>query len=118
MTTDDAASAAARLGEALEYIERARGHLYDFHHHIGHADEMLDEVLTGLEKGGHSDLATLLRERVVGRDVIENRWTFQVVDEFDDNYYAAWREVVATVRGQVPGGERHAREAELKRSRS
>jgi len=118
VSTDDAAIAAARLGEALEYVERARGHLYDFHHHIGHADGMLDEVLTGLQKGGRGDLAALIRERVLGQDVLENRWTYQVVDEFDDGFYAAWREVVAQVRDEVPGGERHTWEAALRERRA
>ena len=118
MTSDEAAMAAGRLGEALEYVERARGHLYDFHHHIGHADLMLDEVLAGLEKGGHDDLVERIRTQVYGRDVLEDRWTYQVVDEFDDGYYAAWREVTAAVREKVPGGGRHVNEAELKRRRA
>ncbi len=116
--SDVAAEAAGKLGEALEYVERARGQLYEFHHHIGHADLMLDEVLEGLEKGGHADLVALIRERVYGRDVLQGRWTYQVVDEFDDGYYAAWKDVTATVREKVPGGGRHEHEAALKRRRS
>lgn len=118
MSTDEAAEAAGKLGEALEYVERARGYLYNFHHHIGHADLMLDEVIEGLEKSGHSDLVEMIRTQVYGRDVLEDRWTYQVVDEFDDGYYAAWREVTAAVREKVPGGGRHEHEAELKRRRA
>ena len=103
MSTDEAAEAAGKLGEALEYVERARGYLYNFHHHIGHADLMLDDVIEGLEKGGHSDLVEMIRTQVYGRDVIEDRWTYQVVDEFDDGYYAAWR---AGDRGRAGEGAR------------
>ena len=118
MSIDEAAEAAGKLGEALEYVERARGYLYNFHHHFGHADLMLDEVIEGLEKGGHSDLVEMIRSQVYGRDVLEDRWTYQVVDEFDDGYYAAWRAVTAAVRETVPGGGRHEHEAALKRRRA
>src|SRR5690606_12091050 len=39
---DDTVEAAGKMSEALEYIERARGHLYTFHQLIGHADALLD----------------------------------------------------------------------------
>jgi hypothetical protein len=41
---DDAVRAAGTLSEALEYLERARGHLYSFHQLIGRADLLLDDV--------------------------------------------------------------------------
>jgi hypothetical protein len=115
--TDPVAAAAARLGEALEYVERARGHLYEFHHLIGHADLMLDNVLTGLERAGWTDLAARVREELYGRDVLEGRWTYQVVDEFDDGYWQAWRTVTSEVRTAVPRGDRHTHEARMKMRR-
>ncbi len=43
--TDEAVAAAGKMSEALESLERARGHLYSFHPLIGKSDLELDEVL-------------------------------------------------------------------------
>ena len=40
---DDAVEAVGKMTEALEFVERARGHLYSFHQLIGHADLLLGE---------------------------------------------------------------------------
>ncbi len=116
-TADPGQEAAAKLGEAFEYVERARGRLYDFHQLIGAADGRLDEVLALLEKAGRTDLAERIRGDVLGRDVLAGRWTFQVVEEFDDGFYAAWAAATATVRDELSDGRRHAAEAEMKRER-
>ena len=41
---DDTIAAVGKLSEALECVERARGHLYDMHQLIGHADRLLGEA--------------------------------------------------------------------------
>jgi hypothetical protein len=35
---------------------------------------------------GHDEVADEVRTRLVGRNVIEGRWTFPVIEEFDDLY--------------------------------
>lgn len=109
--------AAGKVTEALEWIERARGHLYSFHQLVGHADAMLDEAVRLLDEGGHADLATLVNREVIGRNVLEGRWTFQIVDEFDDGYYRAAAEADRAVRERLTCGRRHVFEAELKERR-
>src|SRR3954467_3194909 len=81
--SDDAVAAAGHMSEALETLERARGHLYSFHQLIGEADFALDDVLPRLRAAGAEDLAAELERELVGRNVLEGRWTFQVVEEFD-----------------------------------
>jgi hypothetical protein len=115
--TDVRVRAAGRLSEAFEYVERARGRLYDFHQLIGAADGRLDEVLELLTEAGEHELADTIRRDVLGRDVLEDRWTFQIVEEFDDGYYAAWSRATELTRAKLCGGERHAAEAEMKRER-
>ncbi|MGX1762850.1 hypothetical protein ACWIGW_34845 [Nocardia brasiliensis] len=51
-----------------------------------------------------------------GRNVIPGRWTFQVVEEYDDTYYHRFRDWEAQAR-RFTGGQRHLHEAELKRQR-
>jgi hypothetical protein len=115
---DDATvEAVGTVSEALEWVERARGRLYDFHQMIGRADLMLGQAADELEAAGHSGLARQLRDEVVGRNILEGRWTFQIVEEFDDGYYEAFRAGERHVREQLTGGRRHVFESEMKERR-
>ena len=114
---DEAVAAAARMSEALETLERARGHLYSFHQLVGAADFALDDVLARLRAAGAEQLATELERELVGRNVVEGRWTFQVVEEFDDGYWSVFRDHERRVRDAMTGGKRHVHEAELKARR-
>ncbi|APE17350.1 hypothetical protein [Mycolicibacterium pallens] len=111
---DDTVEAVGSLSEALEYIERARGHLYSFHQLMGHADLLLGDTCDKLRDAGHADVADRLSDELVGRNVLYGRWTFQIVEEFDDNYWSLMREREREVREQLMGGQRHVFEAEMK----
>jgi hypothetical protein len=115
---DDATiEATGKLSEALEWVERARGHLYEFHQLMGHADMTFGEAADKLRAAGHDAMADLVSQEVVGRNVLNGRWTFQLVEEFDDDYY---RPVVAAerqVRDELVAGRRHLYEAALKEER-
>lgn len=115
---DDATvEAVGKVSEALECVERARGHLYSFHQLMGHADLMLGEATDLLRSAGHSRVAERLETDVVGRNVIHGRWTFQIVEDFDDNYWSVLREHDRAVRDDLMGGMRHVYEAEMKEDR-
>lgn len=114
---DPAVAAAGKLSEALEWIERARGRLYDFHQLVGHADFLLDEAAGQLEDAGHAAEADAVRRELIGRNVVAGHWTFQLVEEFDDDYYAVFRETERRVREQLTAGRRHVFEAALKERR-
>lgn len=114
---DDTVEAVGSLSEALEYVERARGHLYEFHQLMGHADLLLGDTCDKLREAGHPDIADRLATDLVGRNVLYGRWTFQVVEEFDDNYWSVLREHERGVRDQLMGGQRHVFEAEMKERR-
>jgi hypothetical protein len=115
--TDDEVRAAGKVSEALEWIERARGHLYTFHQLIGHADFLLDDAVSLLERAGHSALAETVRVDVIGRNVLAGRWTFQVVEEFDTGYYDTARQADRRVRDALVSGRMHVFESELKERR-
>ncbi|HVM18467.1 MAG TPA: hypothetical protein VM307_00740 [Egibacteraceae bacterium] len=115
---DDATVAATgKLSEALEWVERARGHLYSFHQLIGRADFLAEEAADELEDAGHGDLAQRVRSEIVGRNVLHGRWTFQIVEDFDDGYWQPLRDFDREVRDQLLGGRRHVYEAEMKEQR-
>ena len=53
----------------------------------------------------------------MGRNVLEGRWTFQIVEEYDDGYYATFRDLERRAREELVGGRRHLFEAEMKEDR-
>ncbi|GII81502.1 hypothetical protein Sru01_64840 [Sphaerisporangium rufum] len=105
------------LSNALETVHRARGHLYAFHQLTGTADFELDNTLDLLRRAGHHELAGRLETELVGRNVIEGRWTYQLVEEYDDGYYATFQDLERQIREELAGGRRHLYEAELKQRR-
>jgi hypothetical protein len=115
---DDATvEAAGKVSEALEYVHRVRGAFYELHQLVGRADFLFEEGADLLENAGHVELAAQLRSEVVGRNLLNGRWTFQIVEEFDDTYY---RPVVAAeqrLRDELLAGKRHVFESEMKERR-
>lgn len=109
--------ALGKLSEALETVERARGRLYDMHQLIGHADLMLDDAVQLFRDAGHTKLAERIETELVGRNVIDGRWTFQIVEDFDDNYYGLFKQLDREARDELVQGRRHLYEAEMKERR-
>ncbi len=111
---DDATVAAlGKVSEALEVVEDARGHLYAFHRLSGHADLTLQDGVRALREAGQDGLADLVEDILVGRDVLDGRWTFELVEAYDEQYWSAFRDVEAFTRRQT-GLEPHTFEAEMK----
>jgi hypothetical protein len=114
---DETVAALGKLSEALETVERVRGHLYALHQLTGHADLMLDDAVEMFGKAGHPELADRIERELVGRNVIGGRWTFQIVEDYDDGYYTDFRRLEEQARTQLAGGRRHLFEAEMKERR-
>jgi hypothetical protein len=115
--SDAAVAAAGLLSETLEVVEELRGHLYALHRLTGKADFKLDDAVAMLRKAGADELADEVQTELIGRNVLAGRWTFQVVEEYDDGYYAVLRDLERRGREQLVGGRRHVAEAELKAHR-
>ena len=114
--SDATVDALGKLSEALETCERARGHLYSFHQLTGSADIELGEAVSALREAGHTEVADRIDRELVGRNVIANRWTFQIVEDYDDNYWSLFRELERDARDRLADGVRHLYEARLKQS--
>ena len=114
---DKTVEALGKLSEALEVVENARGYLYAFHRLTGTGDLALGDAVDLLREAGHDSLAGEIQSRLVGRNVIEGRWTFQVVEEYDDGYYRLFKELEAKARDSLVLGKRHLFEAEMKEDR-
>ncbi|MBB4684473.1 hypothetical protein [Amycolatopsis jiangsuensis] len=110
-------AAAGKVTEALETVERARGHLYAFHQLTGYADLTLDDAVELLRKAGHDEWADRVATELIGINVVQDRWTYQVVEEYDDGYYRTFTTVENEVRAALTGGRRHLVEENEKRRR-
>jgi hypothetical protein len=115
--SDETVEALGKLSEALEVVEHARGYLYGFHRLTGKADLALGEAVEMLRKAGHSGVADEIEKEIVGRNVIEGRWTFQIVEDYDDNYYRPFVDAENAARQELVGGRRHLFESEMKEER-
>jgi hypothetical protein len=111
---DVTVEALGKLSEALETIERARGRLYDFHQFTGMADFALDDAVALFERAGHNEAAQRIRDDLIGKDVLNGRWTFQIIEEYNDGYYRAFTDVERDLRNDLGAGVRHHYEAALK----
>ena len=115
--SDATVEAVGKVSEAFEAIEEVRGRLYGVHRLTGTADLALGDACELLRAAGHGGLAEQLERELVGRNVLAGRWTFQVVEEYDDGYYADFKRLEKQVRDELMRGRRHVYEAEMKADR-
>src|SRR5215211_542854 len=97
---DSVVTAVGKMSEAFEYVERARGHLYSFHQLMGRADFLFEEASDLLRAADLGDDADAVSTEVVGRNVLDGRWTFQIVDEFDELYYDVVRSMLRALEAR------------------
>jgi hypothetical protein len=110
-------AAVGTLTDALETVIRARGHLYAFHQLTGRADHRLDDAVELLREAGHTDLAEHITTTLIGRNVNPGRWTFQIIEDYDDGYYDHFVALERRARDELMEGKRHLNEAEMKQRR-
>lgn len=115
--SDATVAATGKASEALEWLERARGRLFDFHQMMGRTDILFGEAVEALRKAGHHKQAEALEREIVGRNVLAGRWTFQIIEEFDDTYYQPAKQAEKTIRDELVDGRRHIYESEMKEAR-
>lgn len=115
--SDATVEALGKISEALEAVEVARGFLYSFHRLSGTADLTLGEGVEELRTAGHTELADRIDRELVGRNVLQGRWTFQIMEEYDDGYYATFKELERVARDELVKGRRHLYEAAMKEGR-
>jgi hypothetical protein len=115
--TDATVEALGKLSAALDHVEDARGHLYAFHRLCGSAESTLEEATAMLRDAGHTDVADALDREVLGGNPLPGMWSFQMVEAYDDGYYATAKRVQQQAIDDLVGGRRHLFEAEMKELR-
>lgn len=109
--------AVGKVSEYFERMVRVRGRLYDFHQMMGGADAQLGEAVDLLDEAGHTELADGIRRELLGRNAVPDRWSFEVVEEFDRTYWDVAQKWEREVREQLMAGRAHVHEAEMKAAR-
>ncbi|MFD2082787.1 hypothetical protein SAMN05421678_118121 [Actinopolymorpha cephalotaxi] len=112
--SDATVAALGKLSEALEIVEHARGALFEFHRLCGSADLTLQDAVAELRTAGHGELAEEIEDCLVGRDVVDGMWSFQLVEAYDQHYWSVFRDVERIARDRAGNLPRHLFEAELK----
>lgn len=115
--SDATVDAVGTLTKAYEDLVRIRGTLYAFHQDMGGLDRRLEEAADELHQAGHHEQANRLRQEIVGRNVIHGRWTFQIIEDFDDSYFSVVEGAERRVREELLEGRRHVRESQMKDER-
>jgi hypothetical protein len=113
--SDELVDALGKLSEALEVVEHARGLLYGFHRLCGTADLTLQEAVAKFRAAGMAELADEIDECLVGRDIADGRWSFQLVEAYDSQYWEVFRDVEREARSRAGEVAQHVFEAEMKR---
>jgi hypothetical protein len=100
----------------VEWLHRAHGDLVRFHHQIGHAMDHLAEAERQFRETGHEELADEIRDEYLPRGVIdEDRWSYDVLESYQDGFLADLTAFEAATREAVAGGRRHVSERHQER---
>jgi hypothetical protein len=100
----------------VEWLHRAHGNLVEFHHKTGHAMDHLAEAEEQLRACGHTDLADALRNEYLPCGVIDGgRWSYDVLESYQDGFLSALTAFEERARGEVADGQRHVTERRQER---
>jgi hypothetical protein len=112
--TDEVIAALGKLSEALEAAEHARGMLYGFHQLCGTVDQHVQDAVELFRKADQPELAAEIEQCLVGRDIIDGMWSFQLVEAYDEQYWEVFRDVEREARERCAVPTKHVYEAEMK----
>ena len=115
--SDATVEALGKLSAAIDHVEDARGHLYAFHRLCGSAETTMEEATAMIREAGHEDIADALDQGVLGRNQLPGLWSFQMVEAYDDGFYAEAKGIQQRAIDELMQGRRHIFEAEMKELR-
>ncbi|MFB6117355.1 hypothetical protein [Halosegnis sp.] len=108
--TDAEAAALHDLRLGVEHIHRGYGHLLAFHHQVGHAMDRFADARDRLRAAGHDGFADRLRDELLPAGVVEDRWTYELVEAFETGFLAEVVGFEQTVRDRLADGADHVTE--------
>lgn len=100
-----------------EWLQRAHGHLLAFHHAVGHGMDRLDAAEGILRTEGHEPLANCLRDDLLPRGVVDDSWSYGIVEAYQEGLLAEMTAFERRAREHLAGGERHVNERRQRKRR-
>ncbi|MFA9416991.1 hypothetical protein [Natrinema sp. HArc-T2] len=100
---------------SIEHVHRAYGTLLEFHHQLGHAMDRLGDAEDSLREAGHEAWANDLRDDHLPAGAISDQWTFELVEEFSDEFLDDVDAFEREVRDELADGIDHVTERQQKR---
>jgi hypothetical protein len=108
--TDDERTALHELQLGVEGLYRAYGHLLAFHHAIGRSMDHFAAAESPLRAAGHTGHADTIRDRHLPAGVIDDRWSYELVEAFEAGFLREATAFDAEVRSDLAGGQTHVTE--------
>ena len=84
---------------------------------MGSAEKTMEEATKMVREAGHDEIADALNRDLLGRNPLPGMWSFQMVEAFDDGFYATARGIQQHALDTLVEGRRHIFEAEMKELR-
>jgi hypothetical protein len=100
----------------IEHLHRGYGHLLAFHHAVGRGMGRFDDAREELRASGHGEWANALRDDLLPAGVVEEMWTYEVVEAFADEFLDPAAGFEADVREELADGRRHVTEHRQRRA--
>ncbi|MDS0476497.1 hypothetical protein [Natrinema sp. 1APR25-10V2] len=100
---------------SIEHVHRAYGTLLEFHHELGHAMGRMSDAEERLREADHEEWADELRDDHLPAGAISDQWTFELVEEFSNEFLEEVDEFEASVRDELADGVDHVTERQQKR---
>jgi len=100
---------------SIEHVHRAYGTLLEFHHQLGHAMDRLGDAEDHLREAGHEAWANELRDDHLPAGAISDQWTFELVEEFSEEFLEDVDAFEREVRDELADGVDHVTERRQKR---
>lgn len=112
---DPTIEALHRVELGLEWFHRAHGHLVAFHHNTGHAMDHFAAAEELLREQGERELANDLRDEFLPCGVLGDRWSYDVLETFQDGLLEDADAFERRARHELADGDRHVAERQQER---
>ncbi|MFD1513038.1 hypothetical protein [Halomarina rubra] len=112
---EDERAALHNLQIGIEKFYRGYGALLEWHHLVGGGMDYFAEAEAQLRAAGHTEFADTLRDVHLPVGAIEDRWTYELVDQFRAEFLADVTAFEGDVREALADGSPHVTERRQQR---
>lgn len=114
--TEKEIEALHQLQLGKEHIRKAYGQLLGCHHEVGRGMNKIKKATEILEDCEREDLSEEVGS-IVPANATSDRWTWEIVDDFEDNLLEDVLKTDKEVREELADGQRHINEEQMENMR-